>query len=169
MFGVTPTVGTYSFNLTVPSPTIGVNSAVFNTTATLAAVVLPALPAPVLGGGAGTAITVTVGAAPAGVTSRVIYVVDKQASVLPPTLTAPVACSGQSTNTPCFFAINAGTAAGTFNLGTNFTPGDRFYAWQVGADWDIVGGASPVNASPTPTLPAQTDVTVSPPTPATTF
>ena len=154
MFGVTPVAGAYNFNLTVPSNVIGQNSAVFNTTATMATVVpLPALPAPVLGGGAGTAITVTVGAAPAGVTSRVIYVVDRQAAA------SPVACPSGG---PCFFAINAGTAAGTFSLGTGFQPGDRFYAYQAGANWDIVGDAPPANASTAPPLPAQTDVTVSP-------
>jgi hypothetical protein len=162
VFGVTPVAGTYAFNLTVPSNTIGQNSAVFNTTAALTTIVpLAAMPAPVLGGGGGTAITVTVGPAPAGATSRVIYIADRQVPVNPP-VTNPVACPAGG---PCFFAINAGTAAGVFNLGTGFATGDRFYAWQVAADWDIVGGAPPGNTSPTPTLPAQTDISVSPITP----
>jgi len=158
MFGVTPVAGAYSFNLTVPSNTIGQNSAVFSTTATIATTTpMAAMPAPVLGGGGGTVITVTVGAAPAGATSRVIYVVDRQAS----SATA-VACPGGG---PCFYAINAGTAAGTFSLGTGFATGDMFYAWQVAANWDIVGDAPPGNTSPTPPLPAQTDISVSPITP----
>ncbi|MEA2787409.1 MAG: hypothetical protein QOF71_3513 [Candidatus Eremiobacteraeota bacterium] len=160
MFGVAPVAGTYAFNLTVPSNTIGQNSAVFDLTATMATIVpLATMPAPVLGGGGGTAITVTVLAAPPGVTSRVIYVADRQganATACPP--------SG-----PCFYAINAGTAAGTFSLGTGFGTGDRFYAWQVGANFDIVGDAVPNNLSPTPPLPAQTDVTVSVPTGPVTF
>jgi hypothetical protein len=160
MFGVTPAVGTYAFNLTVPSNTIGQNSAVFDVTAALTTIApLAALPPPVLGGGGGTAITVTVAAAPVGVTSRVIYVADRQganATACPP--------SG-----PCFYAINAGTTAGTFSLGTGFGTGDRFYTWQVGADFDIVGNAVPNNLSPTPTLPAQTDVTVSVPAGPVTF
>jgi hypothetical protein len=125
------------------------------TSALTSVVPLATMPAPVLGGGGGTAITVTVLAAPPGVTSRVIYVVDRQgvnATACPP--------SG-----PCFYAINAGTAAGTFSLGTGFGTGDRFYAFQVGANFDIVGDAVPNNLSPTPPLPAQTDVTVSPLTP----
>lgn len=160
VFALTPVAGTYAFNLTVPSNTIGQNSAVFNTTATLATVVpLAAMPAPVLGGGGGTAITVTVGAAPAGATSRVIYIADRQAVSA---VTTPVACPAGG---PCFFAINAGTAPATFSLGTGFQTGDRFYAWQVAADWDIVGGAPPANTNPTPTLPAQTDISVSPTSP----
>lgn len=156
MFGVTPVVGTYAFDLTVPSNTIGQNSAVFDVTAPLTTVVpLATLPAPVLGGGGGTAITVTVLAAPLGVSSRVIYVVDRQGA-------SPTACPSGG---PCFFAINAGPAAGTFSLGTNFGTGDRFYAFQVGANFDIVGDAVPNNLNPLPPLPAQTDVTVSPLTP----
>jgi hypothetical protein len=159
MFGVTPVAGTYAFDLTVPSNTIGQNSAVFDVTAAITSVVpLAALPAPVLGGGGGAAITVTVLAAPPGVTSRVIYIADRQNA------TNPIACPSGG---PCFFAINAGPAAGTFSLGTNFGAGDRFYAFQVGADFDIVGDAVPNNLSPTPPLPAQTDVTVSPLTPTT--
>jgi hypothetical protein len=151
MFGVTPVAGTYAFNLTVPSANIGANSAVFNQTATLTSLVpLGALTAPVQGGGAGTAVTITVPAAPAGVTSRVIY-----AAVRP----------GPSTTTGVlFFAWNVGPAASTVSIAaSNMTAGDRVYSWQVGADFDIVGGAPPTNLSPTPALPAQVDVTVSPP------
>jgi len=158
MFAVTPVVGTYSFNLTVPSNTIGQNSAVFNTTATLAsAVPLAAIPAPVVGGGAGAAITVTVAAAPAGATSRVIYVADR--------------AGANSTIGNQFFAFNAGTAGGTFTLPTStLATGDRFTAWVVAADFDIVGGAPPTNVSTSPALPAQTDITVSVPSaPVVTF
>jgi hypothetical protein len=150
MFAVTPVAGVYAFNLTVPSSTIGQNSAVFNTTATLAsAVPLAAIPGPVVGGGAGAAITVTVGPAPAGATSRVIYVADRASAGSP---------IGNQ-----FFAFNAGAAGGTFSVPTaTLTTGDRFTAWVVAADFDIVGGAQPGNVSTAPALPAQTDVTVSP-------
>ena len=150
MFAATPVVGTYAFNLTVPANTIGTFAAVFNTTATLtSAVPLPPMPGPIVGGGGGAAITVTVGPAPAGVTSRVIYVADRAAAANP---------VGNQ-----FFAFNAGVAGGTFTVPvTTVVTGDRFTAWQVGADFDIVGGAAPANTSTAPALPAQTDVTVSP-------
>lgn len=150
MFGATPVAGTYSFNLTVPSNIIGQNSAVFNTTATLASLaVLPTPVAPVIGGGAGAAFTFTVPAAAAGATSRVIYITDR--------------AGVNNTIGNEFFAINAGTAAGTFTLAaSNFATGDRISAYTVTADFDIVGGAPPANLNPTPALPAQTDVAVGP-------
>jgi hypothetical protein len=157
MFAVTPVVGTYSFNLTVPANTIGTFAAVFNTTATLTtAVPLAAIPAPVVAGGAGAAYTFTVPAAPAGATSRVIYV-------------ALRAGANQTAGNE-FFAFNAGTAAGTFTLAaSNFATGDRVTAWVAAANFDIVGGAPPSNVSTSPALPAQTDVTVSPPSAPITF
>jgi hypothetical protein len=160
MFGVTPVVGTYAFNLTVPANTIGTFAAVFNTTATLAsAVPLPAVPGPVSAGGllpgpppVDTPITFTVPAAPAGVTSRVLYVADRAGS--------------NNTIGNQFFAYNVGAGATTITLSATSTPaiaiGDRLSAWVAGADFDIVGGAPPANTSTAPALPAQTDVTVSP-------
>ncbi|HWT06466.1 MAG TPA: hypothetical protein VN224_11965, partial [Xanthomonadales bacterium] len=158
MFGVTPVVGTYAFNLTVPSNTIGQNSAVFDVTAPLAtAVPMAPVVAPVGGGGAGTPVTFTVGAAPPTATARVIYMAVRSVN----------AGSGV---VPLFFAFNAGTAPTTVALAaSNLTTGDRVYAWVVAANFDIVGDAVPNNLSPTPTLPAQTDVSVSPPTAAVTF
>jgi hypothetical protein len=156
MFAAVPVAGTYAFNLTVPSNTIGQNSAVFNTTAALTVLApLPTLPAPTTGGGAGTSITLTVPAAPALVTSRVIY-----AAVRP----------GPNSANVMFFAWNVGVAPTTVSItSANLATGDRVYAFVVGADFDIVGGAPPTNLNPTPALPAQTDVTVSVPTAAVTF
>jgi hypothetical protein len=151
MFAVTPVLGTYSLNITVPANVIGTNSAVFNVTSAITTVTpLATILAPVVGGGAGAAITVTVPAAPAGATNRVIYVADRAAAANP---------IGNQ-----FFAINAGTAAGTFTVPTStVVTGDRFTAWVVASNFDIVGGAPPTNVSTAPTLPAQTDITVSPP------
>lgn len=156
MFAAAPVAGAYAFNLTVPSNTIGQNSAVFNQTATLTTTTpLPVMPPPVVAGGGGAAFTFTVPAAPAGVTSRVIYVADR---------------AGANSSSNMFFSFNAGTAAGTFSLAaSNFATGDRVYAWVVGANFDIVGGAPPANLSTTPTLPAQTDVSVSTVSPVVAF
>ena len=158
MFGVTPVAGTYAFDLTVPSNTIGQNSAVFDVTATLGSVVpLATIVAPVGSGGAGTSVTFTVPAAPAGATSRVIYMAIRSVNAGTGTL-------------PLFYAYNVGTSATSATLASSqLVTGDRVYAWVVAADFDIVGNAVPNNLSPTPPLPAQTDVTVSPPSAAVTF
>jgi hypothetical protein len=165
MFGITPVGGTYSLTINIPSATIGALAASFTQTATLTALGgLPAEPNPTItatgtvaasDGGA----TFTVGAAPAGVTSQVLYVVDINANSTAPTM----------------YAFNAGTAGGTFTLSATsgpknaggvasapFAVGDSVDAYVVGADFDIVGGAPPANTQQSPTLPAQTDVTVSP-------
>ena len=158
MFGVTPVVGTYAFNLTVPSNTIGQNSAVFDVTAALGtAVPLAAVLAPVGSGGAGTSVTFTVPAAPVGATARVIYMAIRSVT----------AGSGTA---PLFYAYNVGTSATSATLASSqLVTGDRVYAWVVAANFDIVGNAVPNNLSPTPPLPAQTDVSVSPPSAAVTF
>ena len=92
-----------------------------------------------------------------GITNQVLYIVD-------------VSSSG-----PTFYSFNAGAAGGTFTLSTTsgpttpqgvhtapFTVGDDVYAYVVGADYDIVGAAPPVNTQQLPALPAQTDVSVGP-------
>jgi hypothetical protein len=159
MFAVTPVVGTYSLNLTVPGPNAGQPSAVFNTTSTLAsAAPLPAEATPVLaepgGIGTGSAVTFAVAPAPAGTTSQVLYVIDINGA------------SGALT----FYSFNAGTAGGTFTLpGADFHPAnadgtnnDAILAYTVAANWDIVGDAPPGNTSAAPPLPANTNITVSP-------
>ena len=158
MFGVTPVAGTYAFDLTVPSNTIGQNSAVFDVTAALTSVVpLATVAAPVGSGGGGTGATFTVPAAPPGATARVIYMAVRSVN------------AGNGT-VPLFFAFNVGTSATSATLAaSNLVTGDRVYAWVVAADFDIVGNAVPNNLSPTPPLPAQTDVSVSPPSAAVTF
>ena len=157
MFGVTPVAGTYAFDLTVPSNTIGQNSAVFDVTAALTSVVPLATVAPPVGsGGAGTAVSFAVPAAPPGATARVLYMAIRSVN--------------SPTTLPLFYAYNVGTGATTAVLAASqLVTGDRVYAWVVAADFDIVGNAVPNNLSPTPPLPAQTDVSVSGPSPAVTF
>jgi hypothetical protein len=148
-FGVlNPPVGTYSLHLAVPGPDIGSNSAVFDQTATLAsAVPLGPVTAPAIAqpGGAGTTLFFTVAPAPAGATSQVLYVMD------------------QSSGT--FWSFNAGATGGTFSLGAgSFAAGDVVRTIVAAANWDIVGDAVPNNLSPAPTLPAQTNLSISVPT-----
>lgn len=160
MFGVTPVVGAYTLNLTVPGPNAGQNSAVFNATSTLAsAAPLPNEAPPVLaepgGNGTGSAVNFVVAPAPAGTTSQVLYVVDINGA------------SGALT----FYSFNAGTAGGTFTLpGADFHPAnadgtnnDAILTYTVAANWDIVGDAPPGNTSQNPPLPANTNITVSAP------
>jgi hypothetical protein len=166
-----PPAGAYNLHLTVPSATIGVNSATFDAPATLttatplapeAAVVAsrvgvangPSCPAPqpMCGG----AQFVVAPAAP-GITNQLLYVVDVGA------------------NGPTFYTINAGAAGGTFVLSPTsgpttpqglhsapFSVGDDVYAYVVGSDYDILAAAPPVNTQQLPTLPAQTDVSIGP-------
>jgi hypothetical protein len=160
-FAVTPVVGTYSLHLTVPGPNVGQNSAVFDTTASIATVVplgteptplvVEAVTPPATTGGP---VNFTVGPAPAGATQQVLYIVRINGA------------SGALT----FYSFNAGAAGGTFTLpASDFsaannaagTP-DTVAAWTVGANWDIVGDAAPNNTSAAPPLPAQTDITISP-------
>jgi hypothetical protein len=157
-FAVTPLAGTYALHLTVPSSTIGQNSAVFDVNATLTNMVPLANEAAPPIGVAGSNVTFTVAPAAAPTTFQVVYVVQLQQS-----------------GTAIMFAFNAGAAGGTFTLplsqftlstgacpGPTCVPGDLVAAYTVGSDWDIVGGASPNNSSATPLLPAQTDISISP-------
>jgi hypothetical protein len=148
-FAVTPVAGAYALHVEVPSNVIGQLAAVFDVTANLTnAVPLGTETAPVVAepGGAGHAVTFAVAPAPAGATQQVLYVVD-------------VSPSGAAT----MYAFNAGVAGGVFSLpAASFAAGDLVAAYAVGADWDVVGGAAPNNASPAPALPAQTDITISP-------
>jgi hypothetical protein len=159
MFAVTPVVGAYNLNVTVPGPNIGQTVATFNVTSTLAsAAPLPNEAAPVVtepgGAGTGSAVNFVVAPAPAGTTSQVLYVIDINGN------------SGATT----FYSFNAGTAGGTFTLpGSTFHPSntgasaDVILTYSVAANWDIVGDAPPNNTSPTPPLPANTNITVSAP------
>ena len=160
MFGVTPVVGVYNLNLAVPGPNAGQNAATFNASSTLAsAVPLPNEAPPVVAepgaAGTGSAVNFTVGPAPAGASSQVLYVIDINGA------------SGALT----FYSFNAGAAGGTFSLpGSDFhastntgASADAILTYTVGANWDIVGDAPPSNTSPTPPLPANTNVTVSAP------
>jgi hypothetical protein len=158
-FAVTPVAGTYALHVTVPGPNPGQNVAVFDATAALTTLVpLGTEPAPVIAepgsAASNSPVTFTVGPAPAGATQQVLYVVDIDGS------------SGALT----FYAFNAGAAGGTFTLpAADFHPAnaaagsaDTVAAWTVGADWDVVGDAPPNSTSAAPTLPAQTDITISP-------
>ncbi|MDB5071262.1 MAG: hypothetical protein JWM87_2373, partial [Candidatus Eremiobacteraeota bacterium] len=143
-----PPAGAYNLHLTVPGPTIGVNSAVFDAPATLtnptalpaeAGVVVtpvgvanrPSCPAPgPMCGGASFAV---LPAAP-GITNQLLYIVDINGS----------------SGAPTFYTINAGAPGGAFVLsptsgptnaqglqGAPFTVGDNVYAYVVGSDYDI--------------------------------
>jgi hypothetical protein len=164
-FGVAPVAGTYSLHVVVPSATIGVNTAVFDQTATLASTVglgaqTPPAPAfAVDGAGHVTGqVTVVVPPAGAGSTSQLVYMVDVNGN----------------TNTPTFYSATVPAAGGTIVLSTTSGPknssgagtapvatNDAFFAWSVGSNWDIAAAAVPNNLSPTPALPAQADVTIS--------
>ena len=144
-FGIPAVAGSYALHIAVPSATIGVNSAVFDQSASITSVVPMGTVTPVViaePGSPGTALTFTVAPAPAGATSQVLYVVD------------------QSTGT--YWSFNAGTAGGVFSLAAgNFTAGDVIRAYVAAANWDIVGDGPPANTSTAPPLPAQTDVSLS--------
>jgi hypothetical protein len=164
-FGVQPVAGTYSLHVVVPSATIGVNTAVFDQTATLAstaglgAQTPPAATFAVDGAGHVTGlVTVVVPPAGAGSTSQLVYMVDVNGT----------------TNTPTFYSATVPAAGGTVVLSPTSGPktpsgagtppvatGDAFFAWSVGSNWDIAAAAVPNNLSPAPALPAQTDVTIS--------
>jgi hypothetical protein len=166
-FGVQPVAGVYSMHVVVPSATIGVNTAVFDTTATLTSVAglgpqaAPVVAFPVNGGGTTTGqVTVTVPPAGAGSTSQVLYMID---------------INGTSNN-PTFYAATVPAAGGVVILSPTSGPklpsgaagppvisGDAFFAYTVGSDWDIAAAAVPNNLAQTPALPAQADVTISTP------
>jgi hypothetical protein len=162
-FAATPVLGAYNLHLTVPSATLGVNSAVFDAPATLttATPLAAEAVAPVVTATAGGGATFVVAPAPAGVTNQLLYIVDINGN----------------TGSPTFYTINAGAAGGTFALSNTsgpttstgvhqppFTPGagDGVYAYVVGSDYDILAPAPPLNTQQLPTLPAQADVTVGP-------
>jgi hypothetical protein len=155
----TPVTGSYSLTVNVPSATLGVNAATFTQVATLTnPVALPVMPIPtIVDPGTGGASFV-VAPAPAGVTNQVLYVIDVSFN------------SGR----PTHYTFNVPAAGGTFVLsptsgplnsagaGTKpFNTGDSVYAYVVGADYDILALAPPVNTQQSPALPAQADVSVS--------
>jgi len=164
-FGVQPIAGVYSLHVVVPSATIGINTAVFDTTATLTsaaglgAQTTPTVTFPVNGGGTTTGqVTVVVPPAGAGSTNQLLYMVDINGT----------------TNNPNFYTASVPAAGGTFILtptsgpklpsgaaGPPVTSGDVFFAWTVGSDYDILAAAVPNNLAQTPALPAQADVTIS--------
>lgn len=169
MFAATAVAGTYAMHLTVPSATIGVNSAVFDVTAALTSVVpLGSLTAPTItptlgAGGAGTgAATFTVPAAPAGVTNQILYIVDisganVNGSFTPTFYSCPIPAAGGT----CTFTATSGPKNAGGVAGPPFKSGDDIFAYTAGADYDILALAPPGNTAQTPTLPAQADVTVS--------
>lgn len=155
MFAAAPVAGTYNLQVAVPSNTIGQNAAVLNASGTLTSVApLPAEAPPVITSTGDGGATFTVAPAPAGVTHQVLYITNG---------------SG-----PTVYSFDAGAAGGVFTLSATsgpknssgspsapFATGDPINAVVVGADYDIVGNAPPVNTQETPALPAQTDITVS--------
>lgn len=155
MFGAAPVAGTYGLQVVVPSGTIGQNSAVLNASGTLTSIVpLPVEAPPVITSTNDGGATFTVAPAPAGVTHQVLYITNGTG--------------------PTVYSFDAGAAGGVFTLGPTsgpkdaggnpsapFSTGDSINAVVVGADYDIVGNAPPINTQETPALPAQTDITVS--------
>jgi hypothetical protein len=164
-FAAAPVAGTYTMTMTVPSNNIGQLAASFTQTASLSSTVgLPAMATPVITptatlpngcgtGNPGGGATITVAPAPAGVTNQVLYVADVSAA----------------TGLPTHYAFNVGAAGGTFTLGSTagpggtapFCSGDSGFAWVVGANYDVVGLAPPVNTQQAPPLPAEADISVS--------
>jgi hypothetical protein len=171
MFGVAPVAGVYALHMTVPAATIGTLAAVFDVSATLTTITpLPVVTQPAIVHGATTAAvcpnpagsgapvpgggaSFTVLPAAAGVTNQVLYVVDVSALTGVPT--------HYSFNVPAAGGSFALAATVGFNGAETFCVGDSVYAWVVGADYDVVAGAAPNNASQNPTLPAQADISVS--------
>ena len=161
MFTLTgaPVAGSYSLTVNVPSATLGINAATFTQAATLTnTVALPVVTPPtIVDPGTGGASFV-VAPAPAGVTNQVLYVIDVSSN----------------SGVPTHYSFNVPAAGGTFVLsptsgpqnsagaGTKpFSAGDSVYAYVVGADYDVLGLAPPINTQQAPTLPAQADVSVS--------
>lgn len=145
-FQVTPVAGNYGLTVTVPGNMPGAAPvATFNATATLTNTAgLPTIASPVLAAGT-TGVDITVAPPVAGVTHQVLYFADVDA------------------NGNASFSTFDATAGGTFNVSTGLTDQDEIGAWVVGADYDVLGAAPPGNTSQTPALPAQADITVSPP------
>jgi hypothetical protein len=156
-FAATPVAGSYSLTVVVPA-TVQQSSASFTEAATLASV------APL--GAESTAVvisstgdggaTFTVAAPPAGVTNQTLYVVDVAAKTAVPTMyTFRADTAGVST-----LSATSGPVVGT-TAGAPFATGDSIYAYVVGSDYDLLAAAPPSNVVEAPTLPAQTDITVS--------
>lgn len=165
-FGIAPVAGNYNLHIDVPSATVGVNTATFDAPATLTSTAglgtqsppVVALPVdPVTLKSNHTAI-ITVPAAGAGATSQLLYMTDIDGN----------------TNTPTFYTAVVPAAGGTFTLtatsgpklpsgagGPPVSSGDIFYAYSVGADYNILAAAVPLNLQQTPALPAQADITIS--------
>lgn len=159
-FAAAPVAGAYTVTVTVPgnSPTAA-PIAVKTATATLAAPLggLPAEGTPAIAELANGGASFAVGALPAGVTHQILYVVD----------------IGGTTGAQTFYSIDA-SAGGTFQLTTAqgpfapngqrtapFAAGDAVVAYVVGADYDVLGLAPPMNTQQSPALPARADITVS--------
>jgi hypothetical protein len=159
-FAATPVVGTYTLNVIVPS-TAQQSSASFTqnaaltTAAPLGAEVTPVVISSTGDGGA----TFTVGAPPSGVTNQLLYVVDVSVKTAFPTMytcvvpTGGGVCTYNDTSGPIPSGATTGTAP--------FASGDVVYAYVVGSDYDIVAPSPPTNVDESPTLAAQTDITIS--------
>lgn len=162
LFGATPVAGAYTLTVVVPgnSPSAG-PVATKTATATLTSVAgLPAEPIPlgVASDGAG-GVTVTVGPPPAGATHQVLYVVGVSASTGSPTF---YTARADSAGTYAFSTAAVGPQNAQGQHQPLFGAGDSVYAYAVGADYDVLALGPPGNVSPSPALPAQADVTVSP-------
>lgn len=146
-FETAPVAGTYTLQVTVPgnSPTAA-PAAVETATATLTSTAgLPATPPVAFIKASSSSATVTVPPQVAGATKQVLYVADVNAN----------------TGAAIFDSYDA-TGGGTFTV-AGLNDGDEIAAWVVDADYDFVALAPPGNTSQAPALPAQADISVSPP------
>ena len=181
-FGVQPIAGVYSLHVVVPSATIGVNTAVFDTTATLTTVAglgaqatpVVTLPTDPITTRTTNTVTITVPPAGVGATNQLLYMVDVNGCT--PTSTPPALTCQGTANTPTFYTAVIPAAGGTFVLTPTSGPkqpngsggfpiqsGDYFAAWTVGSDYNVLAAAVPLNLQQTPALPAQADITISVP------
>jgi hypothetical protein len=172
--------GFYLVALTSPPPsgqytlvvnyTANASNVATQATAQLGNQVLPFFnPPQIVGSGGGASVTVQL---PPGVTEAIVNVLDANvpplSTLLPanPSTPAPTPCpSGAAFTTLVFKQGGPTTQNIPANLGAGgaatFCSGDTLFAQGFGFDYDDVGLGPPSDTSPTPTLPAQADVTVS--------
>ncbi|MBV9270004.1 MAG: hypothetical protein JO165_02855, partial [Candidatus Eremiobacteraeota bacterium] len=137
-----------------------------NVSATLnGATILSPLPQPTITSTGDGGATIGLPVLPPGITQVIANVIDAN---VPPAQPAPPAlpCPTGIANTTVVFT-SAGTQRIPSNLGIGGSPtfctGDTLAVYAYGFDYDEIALGPPGNMSPSPSLPAQADVTVAPP------
>jgi len=180
-YGVTPVAGS-PYTLSVQVPATSTSPTTVTATSTLTkTTLLPLVPVPasVYDGSGGVSFTTTF---PAGVTEEYIQVED-----LGPTTTGATSCNGSSTSSPIYYTLvvtpttaqpvkiadaNApvGTPGAICTAAENTTAsgatslGDAYTVQVIGFDYDAYGASYPSSLkNPSPTVPAQVDLSVSAP------